>query len=207
VHSDKTFPAHKADVLDDERRLASLSEAELLELLDLRGDEHVADLGSGTGFYTDRIAARTTGTVFAVEFQPEMQARHRERGVPPNVSLVLSDVDDLPLAAGSIQRALSINAFHEAHGGEGLARVARALTPGGTFVVVDWRRAPDAAARGPRLEHRLTKEEALAILAPWFAPLRAYDLADYFAVVVCRRDDLPADRDPVADDGSELVSP
>ena len=190
MHSDKTFPVHKAEILNDERRLASLSEDELLALLDLSGDEHVADLGSGTGFYTDRIAAHTTGTVYAVEFQPEMQARHRERDVPPNVSLVLSDVDDLPLAAGSIQRATSINAFHEAHSEEGLARVARALATGGVFVVVDWRRAPEAGARGPRLEHRLTKEEALAILAPWFAPIRAYDLDDYFVVVVRRRDDL-----------------
>jgi len=189
MHSDRTFPAHKADMLDDERRLAALSEDELLQLLDLSGDERVADLGSGTGFYTDRIAARTTGTVYAVELQPEMQARHRERGVRPNVSLVLSDVDDLPLAADSIERAVSINAFHEAHGEEGLARVARALVAGGMFVVVDWRRAPEAAAHGPRLEHRLTKEEALAVLAPWFAPVRAYDLADYFVVVVRRRDD------------------
>ena len=133
----------------------------MLDLLDLHGDEHVADLGSGTGFYTDRIAAHTTGTVYAVELQPEMQARHREHGVPANVSLVLSDVDDLPLDAGSIQRAVSINTFHEAHGAVGLARVARALTPGGMFVVVDWRRAPEAAGRGPRLEHRLTKEEAI----------------------------------------------
>ena len=189
MHNDKTFPAHKADILDDEGRLEWLSEAELLDLLDLHGDEHVADLGSGTGFYTDRIAAHTSGTVYAVELQPEMQARHREHGVPANVSLVLSDVDDLPLAAGSVQRALSINAFHEAHGAVGLGRVARALAPGGVFVVVDWRRAPEAAGRGPRLEHRLTKEEALALLAPWFDLVRADDRGESFVLVVRRRDD------------------
>ena len=192
MNGDKTFPAHKADMLNDERRLASLSEEELLGLLDLHGEENVADLGSGTGFYTDRIAARTTGTVYAVELQPEMQARHRERGVPSNVSLVLSDIEDLPLGPGSIQRAVSINALHEAHSPEGLAQVARALSAGGLFVVVDWRRAPEAASRGPRLEHRLTKEEALALLAPWFEPVQAYDLTDYFVAVVRRRDDLQA---------------
>jgi SAM-dependent methyltransferase len=189
MHDHKTFPAHKADVLDDQSRLAWLSEAQLLDLLELGGDENVADLGSGTGFYTDRIAAHTTGTVYAVELQPEMQARHQQHDVPANVSFVLSDVDDLPLAPGSLQRAVSINAFHEAHGEVGLARIARALAPGGLFVVFDWRRAPEAAARGPRLAHRLTKDEALALLAPWFEPVRAYDLDDSFVVVVRRRDD------------------
>ena len=103
---------------------------------------------------------------------------------------MLSDVDDLPLAPSSIQRAMSVNSFHEAHGEQGLARVARALAPGGMFIVIDWRRAPEAASRGPRLEYRLTKEEALALLAPWFEPVRAYDLTDSFVVVVRRRDDL-----------------
>ena len=76
-------PAH-AERLSDPRRLEThLSEEDLVRLLDLRGDEDVADLGSGTGFYTDIVARHTSGTVYAVEVSPEMTEAYRKRGVPP----------------------------------------------------------------------------------------------------------------------------
>ena len=82
---------------------------------------------------------------YAVELQPEMQEIHRHNGVPANVEMVLAGADELPLAAGSIDRALSINTFHETHAPEGLRRLAEALRPGGLFVIVDWRRSPGRA--------------------------------------------------------------
>lgn len=180
----KLFPHGRAGVLDDETRLTMLSEEQLRRLLDLRGSEDIVDLGSGTGFYTNRVAAWTTGTVYAVELQAEMQRRHREKGLPVNVRLVLADVNELPLPAGSVDRALSINTFHETHGRPGLERLARALRPGGRLVVVDWRRAEEAADRGPSLEHRLTSEEVGAILAPWFAVAATEVVSPYFFAVV-----------------------
>ena len=88
-------------------------------------------MGSGTGFYTDRIAALTTGTVYALEIVPEMNAHHRERGLPGNVRLVhgdmtaLSDETPLPLpgaiqapdlAPPSIDVAVTIATWHEIDG-------------------------------------------------------------------------------------------
>ena len=180
----RIFPAHRAHVLNDEQRLAALSEEGLVTLLDLDGTEDIADLGSGTGFYTNRIAAHTSGTVYAVEVQSEMQDHHRARCLPANVQMVLGDVDELPLPEGSIDRAVSINTFHEAHGHDGLVRLARALREGGRLLIVDWRRDPAATAQGPRLEARLTKEEAASLLSPHFRTQEVRDLGEFFFSVV-----------------------
>lgn len=182
----KLFSPRKAAVLEDERRLELLSEDTLSRLLRLEGSEDVADLGSGTGFWAHRVAAWTTGRVYAVEMQPEMQAIHRAKHIPENVELVLAAMDELPLPSGSIDRALSVNTFHEAHGAAGLERLARALRPGGLFVVVDWRKAEEAAAVGPPLAHRLSPEEIGRLLAPWFDVIEEETLGRMLSAVVAR---------------------
>lgn len=71
-----TFDATDAANLEDAgRRYRSVSREELLWALALDGTETVADLGSGTGFYTDDIAARA-GHVYGVDIQPEIGRAH-----------------------------------------------------------------------------------------------------------------------------------
>jgi SAM-dependent methyltransferase len=178
------FSPGRAAILDDDARLEELSLEALDRLLDLHGDEDLADLGSGTGFYAERLASRTTGAVFAVEFQQAMQDLHRDKGHAPNVHLVLADLDDLPLEPRSLDRALSVSAFHEAHGARGLERLAVALRPGGRFVVVDWRHDPEAADIGPGLHHRMTRLQIEETLAPWFRVIASEDVGRHFVAVV-----------------------
>ncbi|NLT35214.1 MAG: methyltransferase domain-containing protein [Gaiellales bacterium] len=170
------FPHQRAHKLDDEERLALLSEETLVELLQLRGAEDIADLGSGTGFYTNRLAARTTGTVYAVELQPEMQEKHAVHGVPGNVELVLADARELPLGDESVDLMLSIYAFHEMPEAEGIGRAAAALRPGGRLLIVDWKRAEDATEHGPPLEVRHTREEVTELLRPYFSSVESGDI-------------------------------
>lgn len=178
------FSPRRAAILDDEARLDELSLEHLERLLDLHGHEDLADLGSGTGFYAERLASRTTGAVFAVELQPAMQDLHRAKGPGPNVHLVAADLDELPLAPLSMDRALSVNTFHEAHGAPGLERLAAALRPGGRFVVVDWRRDPEAVDIGPSLNHRMTRLQIEETLAPWFRVVATEDVGRHFLAVV-----------------------
>jgi undecaprenyl-diphosphatase len=178
------FSTARAAILDDDTRLEELSLESLEQLLDLHGDEDVADLGSGTGFYAERLASRTTGVVYAVEFQQAMQDLHRAKGPAANVRLVLADLDELPLGPLSLDRALSVSAFHEAHGARGLERLAAALRPGGRFVVVDWRHDPEAADIGPGLHHRMTREQIDETLAPWFRVVASEDVGRHFLAVV-----------------------
>ena len=198
----------RADRLDDVRRLQTqVSEHDLARLLALRGDEDVLDLGSGTGFYTDRMAALTTGTVYAVDLQPEMNDHYRRRGVPANVHLVMGDVAALPIepadahpgealppaAAGaalrpaSVDVACSIATWHEIDSGLDLSGLVQILRPGGRLVVIDWRRDPESAESGPPLDVRSTKEEVARALAPYFVVTATEDLGRFMFAVVARQ--------------------
>lgn len=123
--------------LNDPRRLETqVSEADLARLLALHGDEDVLDLGTGTGFYTDRIAALTTGTVYAVELLPQMNEHYRERGLPGNVRLILGDIT-----------ALALEPDASAHPTTGAATAAGAAPAVGAGPAVDAAQAAGAALR------------------------------------------------------------
>lgn len=180
----------RARHLDDPRRLETqLSEEDLARILSLRGDENVVDLGSGTGFYTERIAALTRGLVYAVEIDPGLHEYHASRGPRENVRLVLGDVTRLDLPSGSADVAVSISTWHETGGVLDLPALARILRPGGRLIVIDWRRDPESFEGGPPLEERADKEEVASALAPWFTPVVVEDLGRNMFVVVARRAD------------------
>jgi SAM-dependent methyltransferase len=204
----------RAHRLNDPRRLESqVSEQDLARLLALRGDEDLLDLGSGTGFYTDRVAALTTGTVYAVELQPEMNNHYRERGLPANVRLILGDMSALPMepaSAGpqaaapadavladaalrpaSVDVACTIATWHEVEGKVDVPGLAKILRPSGRLVVIDWRKDAESWESGPPRDIRFTKEEVAEALAPYFAVASAENLGRFMFAVVARREDPP----------------
>jgi SAM-dependent methyltransferase len=169
--------------MEPTRLETQLSERDLARLLALRGDEDVIELGSGAGFYTDRIAALTAGTVYGLDIQPEMHDFYRKRGLPANVRLLVGDVTRLDLPAASLDVACSISTWHESDGVIDLPGLVRALRPGGRLVVVDWRRDGDTPEKGPPQTIRLTKEEVAAYLAPYFLVTSSEDLGQHMFAV------------------------
>jgi len=158
-----TFDADRADRLEDAtQRYRHLSAEELCWALSPDSDETVADLGSGTGFYTDDVAP-TVGRVYAVDIQERMHEYYREKGVPDNVTLVTSGVGDLPFDTGSLDAVFSTMTYHEFAGEAALQEVARVLGPGGRFVVADWA-ATGNGSHGPPLDQRFGATEATAAL-------------------------------------------
>lgn len=157
-----TFDPARADRLEDPTRYAYLSVDEVLALVDPAPDDRVADLGSGTGFYTDEVAA-VAGTVHAVDGQPEMHHLYREKGVPANVDLLTTAIGSLPFADASLDAAVSTMTFHEFASVEALTEVARVLWPGGRLGIGDWT-ATGEGERGPPLAERFDAEAAVAAL-------------------------------------------
>ena len=184
-------PGHAQRLLDPSRLETQVGEDDLARLLALRGDEDVIELGSGPGFYTDRISVLTTGTVYALDIQPEMLEFYRSRGVPDNVRLVVGDVTRLELPAASLDVACSISSWHESGGVIDLAGLARALRPAGRLVIADWRKDAESLENGPPTEIRSNKEDVAASLAPHFLPLSADNLGRFMFAVVAVRADLP----------------
>ena len=190
-HDHRISPERAQRLLDPSRLETQLGEADLERLLDLRGDEDVIELGSGPGFYADRIAALTTGTVYALDIEPMMFTVYRARGVPENVRLVPGDVTRLDLPAGSVDVACSISTWHESGGIIDLAGLARALRAGGRLVIVDWRRDVGDVEHGPPIDIRFDKEGVAGSLAPYFRPLQVESLGRFMFAVVAARVDQP----------------
>ncbi|NUB93531.1 class I SAM-dependent methyltransferase [Haloterrigena sp. SYSU A121-1] len=154
-----TFDAGRAETLEQAgQRYRFVSAEELLWALSLSPGDTVADLGSGTGFFTDDVAPHA-GEVYAVDVQEEMQEYYREKGVPENVDLVTSDVSDLPFDDDALDAAFSTMTYHEFASDDALAEIRRVLAPDGRLVVVDWA-STGSGEDGPPVDERYNADEA-----------------------------------------------
>jgi ubiquinone/menaquinone biosynthesis C-methylase UbiE len=157
-----TFDPELADRLEDPSRYRYCSRDELLSLLDPDPDDLIADVGSGTGFYT-RDVAPAAARVLGIDLQPAMHALFRERGLPENVALLSADAEALPLADACLDGAVATMTFHEVATDHALAELARVLVPGGRFAVVDWSAEGEDEA-GPPMDGRQSAASAASML-------------------------------------------
>jgi ubiquinone/menaquinone biosynthesis C-methylase UbiE len=146
-----TYDVDRADALEDEGRYRYVSVDELLALFEPATDGVVADLGSGTGFYTDDVAPYV-GTCYAVDVQEAMHEYYREKGAPENVEFLTCEVSDLPLPDDSLDGAFSTMTFHEFADGAAMAELARVLRPGALLGTADWSAQGLGEAGPPRAE-------------------------------------------------------
>jgi ubiquinone/menaquinone biosynthesis C-methylase UbiE len=158
-----TFDAERADRLEDAAwRYRYLSREELLAALSVTGNDVVADLGSGTGFYTDDVAPHAKA-VHAVDVQSAMHDRYREKGLPANVETVTSDVESLPLGTDQLDAAFSTMTYHEFASPSAIEQIARVLRPAGRLVIADWSADGDGDA-GPPTDERYAADDAVEAL-------------------------------------------
>lgn len=108
----------------------------LEELLPLRGDERVLDVGSGTGAFAYAVAPRVREVV-AVEQDEELAERAR-RDAPANVDVVVGDGERLQLEPFSFDVCGCLRVLHHTRRPEVMvAELARMTRPGGTILVAD----------------------------------------------------------------------
>lgn len=138
--------------LDRPEREEEEHPAKVLDSLDLRPGEIVADLGAGSGYFTFRIAPKVgnTGKVLAVEIQEAMLDTLRTRAAAmkaTNVEVVQGSEVDPHLPANGVDLVLLVDVYHElAYPFEVMTKVREALKPGGRVVFVEYRKE-DAAVR------------------------------------------------------------
>ena len=121
-----------------ERREARRAELEalLFDLLPLRGDERVLDVGAGVGAFAFAIAPRVREVV-AVEVDEELAERARA-DAPANVEVVVGDGERLGFEPYSFDVAGCLRVLHHTHRPELMvAELARMTKPHGTIVVAD----------------------------------------------------------------------
>ncbi len=135
----------------------------LVEALNLRHGDAVADIGAGSGYYSWRAAERVgpKGSVYAVDIQQEMldllAKKMADRKIT-NVKGVLGTLTDPKLPPGSIDVALMVDVYHEFdHPYEMIRAICNALKPGGRVVFVEFR------AEDPKVPikevHKMSEEQ------------------------------------------------
>jgi len=126
--------------------------------------DRVADIGTGTGYflpYLDEDVGES-GRVYAVDIEPGMleYVKQRQDLYWDNVVTVLATPDDPKLPDGELDAILIVNTWHHIEDREAyLAKLAKALAPGGRLFLVDWLKKD--LPLGPPPEHKLGREEVL----------------------------------------------
>ena len=107
---------------------------EVLERLELQGDEDAVDAGCGSGRVTEKLVDRLTeGTVLAVDGSEAMIAKARER-LGEGASYLVADLSELAVA-DRIDLIFSTATFHWILDHDRLfSNVRKALRPGGRLV-------------------------------------------------------------------------
>jgi SAM-dependent methyltransferase len=105
----------------------------LLEQLPARM-ERVLEVGCGAGQLSCALAARAE-RVDALDRDPAMVSAARAR-VPGNVSVVLADVEQIPLPSTSYDAVVSVAVLHHLDLARALPRFADTLRPGGILAAV-----------------------------------------------------------------------
>lgn len=117
---------------------------EVVAALEIAPGARVADLGSGSGYFTRRLAAAVgeDGLAYAVDVDPEVNERLRARLAEenvPNVEVILAEPDDPKLPDGSIDLVFTCNTYHHlADRPAYFRRLRRDLAPDGRVAVIDY---------------------------------------------------------------------
>jgi ubiquinone/menaquinone biosynthesis C-methylase UbiE len=136
--------------LDRPEREEEEHSAKVLDSLDLRPGDVVADLGAGSGYFTFRIAPKVgkTGKVLAVEIQEAMLNTPRARAAAmkaTNVEVVRGSETDPHLPASGVNLVLLVDVYHElAYPFEVMTKVRESLKTGGRVVFVEYRKEDPA---------------------------------------------------------------
>jgi ubiquinone/menaquinone biosynthesis C-methylase UbiE len=138
--------------------------AEVVSLLDLKPGQVVADIGAGTGYFLSHWskAVGSQGRVLALDVEPNMveymNRRARQAGWS-NVEPRVVAPDDPTLPPNGLDRIVIVDTWHHIDDRSAYtAKLARALKPSGSVLVVDFTLESDI---GPPAKHRLAPEQVV----------------------------------------------
>lgn len=158
-------PAHAEKLLSKERKQL-LPFDNVIEKLDLKLNDVVADLGAGNGYFTIPMAQHTTKTVYAVDIEPKMIELLRKRADKKridNIHYVISDLEIIGINDQSVDKVLVAFVIHEvANIANALKEIKRILKPGGTVLFVEWEATETET--GPPLYERIAAKELNKVL-------------------------------------------
>lgn len=141
----RTSEPYRGDlsIFEDRQRERNLQIDRVMDILGIRENSDVADIGAGSGWFTVRAARRVGGggLVYAVEINPEFLKHIEERAAReglPNVRAVLGKEEDPLLPEGGVDAVLILKTYHEVAKPVPLLRsVRRAMRAGARLGIID----------------------------------------------------------------------
>lgn len=165
-----------------------------LDVFGLQEGMVVADLGSGSGFYTVEAAKQIkSGKVYAIDIQEELLSRLRNllaREHLASVELVHGDIETLggtKLADGIADAALVCNVFFQIEKKDGfLLETKRILKPTGRVLLVEW--SDSFGGLGPQPEHVVKEGKARELFkAKGFVEVKTFKAGDHHYGIIFRK--------------------
>jgi len=118
---------------------------EVLRACRVKSGERVADVGAGTGFYS-QLFARSADWVYSVDISPKflqhIAGRATTEGIE-NLTTVLGTDVSIRLPPESVDLVFICDTYHHFESpAQSLASIYRAIKPGGRLVLIDFDRIP-----------------------------------------------------------------
>ncbi|MDD5758703.1 MAG: class I SAM-dependent methyltransferase [Desulfobulbaceae bacterium] len=152
---------------DEEMWSGFFDPASVLNIFGLnQGVQDLVEFGCGYGTFTLAAAGIASGTVYALDIEPEMvrvvEQKCREAGIN-NVLATVRDfvADGTGLADNSMDAALLFNILHYEEPVALMREARRVLKPNDRLVVIHWNYDP-TTPRGPAMEIRPRPEQCIA---------------------------------------------
>lgn len=155
--------------LDSSERDQYQKPIQVIEALNLKPGQAVADLGSGSGYFTRRLVGSVTeaGKVYAIDVEPEM-LRYVEDSLvhthaPYNAEFILARSDSPKLPVESVDLIFVCNVFHHLEDRTTYFRNARtALKPGGRIAIIDFYHDERSGDLGFSKQHLVPRDTVIA---------------------------------------------
>jgi ubiquinone/menaquinone biosynthesis C-methylase UbiE len=142
---------------------------EVMQALGLKTGMAVADLGSGSGYFTRRFvkAVTDTGKVYAIDVEQEMltytKAGIEQLHIPYTAEFILAKPDDPMLPSGSVDLIFVCNVYHHLENrAKYFVGIKAALKSGGRVAIVDFYHDKRSGEVGFPRQHLVARETVIA---------------------------------------------
>ncbi len=140
----------------------------VIEALDLSPTMTVADIGSGSGYFTRRFlkALSPHGLIYAVDVEPQMldyvKKTIEKMGIYTNVKYVLAEPNNPDLPDNSVDLIFLCNVFHHLEDRtEYFTQAQQALTANGRVVIIDFYADERSGKLGFPRRHLVSKQTVI----------------------------------------------
>jgi len=156
------------EILDSSERDKDQKPSQVVETLGLKPGMAVADLGSGSGYFTRRFVEAVTerGKVYAVDVEPEMLKYAEESlihlHIPYTAEFILARPDNPKIPTGAVDLIFVCNVYHHLENRPiYFESLKSALKPGGRIAIVDFYHDERSGDVGFSKQHLVPRETVL----------------------------------------------